>query len=160
MFGPDGIVVTSLAVTYLTVTNQSKVNQGHCHWNPWDNTRMHQMNRFGIDVVFGSDAAMLKSPTATYLTLKSRYCFGIDVMFCWGNVALTSKVQGRNDLCNVQKWIKGQPRSLHFELFWDMCSFLVLGSNPNFYIFLINKLFLYVTIFGMFLSGRWHQYVA
>ncbi len=31
---------------------------------------MHEMNRFGIDVVFGSDAAVLKSPTATYLTLK------------------------------------------------------------------------------------------
>ncbi len=30
------------------------------------------MNRFGIDVVFGSDAAVLKSPTATYLTLKGR----------------------------------------------------------------------------------------
>ncbi len=30
------------------------------------------MNRFGSDVVFGSDAAVLKSPTATYLTLKSR----------------------------------------------------------------------------------------
>ncbi len=28
------------------------------------------MNRFGIDVVFGSDAAVLKSPTAIYLTLK------------------------------------------------------------------------------------------
>ncbi len=35
-------------------------------------SRMHQMNRFGSDVVFGSDAAVLKSPTATYLTLKSR----------------------------------------------------------------------------------------
>ncbi len=30
------------------------------------------MNRFGSDVVFGSDAAVLKSPTATYLTLESR----------------------------------------------------------------------------------------
>ncbi len=30
------------------------------------------MNRFGIDVVFSSDAAVLKSPTATYLTVKSR----------------------------------------------------------------------------------------
>ncbi len=30
------------------------------------------MNRFGSDVVFGSDAAVLKSSTATYLTLKSR----------------------------------------------------------------------------------------
>ncbi len=29
------------------------------------------MNRFGFDVVFGSDAAVLKSLTATYLTLKS-----------------------------------------------------------------------------------------
>ncbi len=28
--------------------------------------------RCGIDVVFGSDAAVPKSPTATYLTLKSR----------------------------------------------------------------------------------------
>ncbi len=33
---------------------------------------MHQMNRFGIDVVFRSDAAVLKSPTATYLTLKNK----------------------------------------------------------------------------------------
>ncbi len=72
MFGPDGIVVTSLAVTYLTVKNESTVNQGHCHWNPWDITRMHKMNRFGSDMVFGSDAAVLKNPTATYLTLKSR----------------------------------------------------------------------------------------
>ncbi len=72
MFGPDGIVVPSLAVTYLTLKNELKVNQGHCHWNPWDITRMHEMNRFGSDVVFGSDAAVLKSPTATYLTLKSR----------------------------------------------------------------------------------------
>ncbi len=55
MFGPDGIVVTSLAVTYLTLKIESNVNQGHCHWNPWDITRMHQMNRFGIDVVFGSE---------------------------------------------------------------------------------------------------------
>ncbi len=31
MFDPDGIVVTSLAVTYLTLKNESKVNQGHCH---------------------------------------------------------------------------------------------------------------------------------
>ncbi len=72
MFDPDGIVVPSLAVTYLTFKNESKVNQGHCHWNPWDITMMHQMNRFDSDVVFGSDAAVLKSPTATYLTLKSR----------------------------------------------------------------------------------------
>ncbi len=72
MFGPDGIVVTSLVVTYLTLKSESKVNQGHCHWNPWDITRIHQMNRFGSDVVFGSDAAVLKSPTATYLILKSR----------------------------------------------------------------------------------------
>ncbi len=72
MFGPDGIVVTSFAVTYLTLKNLSKVNQDHCHWNPWDITRMDQMNRFGSDVVFGSDAAVLKRPTATYLTLKSR----------------------------------------------------------------------------------------
>ncbi len=61
MFGPDGIVVPSLAVTYLTLTNESKVNKGHCHWNPWDITSMHQMNRFGSDVVFGSDAAVLKT---------------------------------------------------------------------------------------------------
>ncbi len=63
MFGPDGIVVTSV---------ESKVNQGHCHWNPWNITRIHQMNHFGSDVVFGSDAAMLKSPSAIYLTLKSK----------------------------------------------------------------------------------------
>ncbi len=30
------------------------------------------MNRFGSDMVLDSDAAVLKSPTATYLTLKSR----------------------------------------------------------------------------------------
>ncbi len=30
------------------------------------------MNRFGSDVVFGSDAAVLKSLTAIDLTLKSR----------------------------------------------------------------------------------------
>ncbi len=28
------------------------------------------MNCFGSDVVFGSDAEVLKSPTTTYLTLK------------------------------------------------------------------------------------------
>ncbi len=33
---------------------------------------MHQMNHLGRDLVFGSDAAVLKSPIATYLTLKSR----------------------------------------------------------------------------------------
>ncbi len=71
MFGPDGIVVTSVAVTYLTLKSESKVNQGNCHWNPWDSTRMQQMNYFGSDVVFGLDAAVLKNPTATYLTLKS-----------------------------------------------------------------------------------------
>ncbi len=50
----------------------------------------------------------------TYLTLKSRselirdigkthqmYHFEIDVMFCWGNIALTSKIQGRNDVCDL-----------------------------------------------------------
>ncbi len=68
MFDPDGIVVT----TYLTLKNESTVNQGHCHWNLWDITRMHQMKRFGSDVVFGSDAVVLKSSTATYLTLKSK----------------------------------------------------------------------------------------
>ncbi len=72
MFGPDGIVVPSLAVTYWTLKDESTVNQGHSHWNPWDITRMHQMNRFGGDVVFCSDAAVLKSPTTTYLTLKNR----------------------------------------------------------------------------------------
>ncbi len=72
LFSPDGIIVTSRAVTYLTLKSESKVNQGHCHWNPWDITRMHQMNRFGSDVVFGSDAVVLKRPTPTYLTLKSR----------------------------------------------------------------------------------------
>ncbi len=67
MFGPDGIVVPSLAVTYLTVKNESMVNQGHCHWNPCDIARMHQMNQFGSDVVFGSDAAVLKK---TYCNLS------------------------------------------------------------------------------------------
>ncbi len=75
MFGLDGIVVTSLAVTYLTLRSESKVNQGHCHWNPSDITRMHKMNHCGIDVVFSSDATVLKSPTATYLTLKSKSKF-------------------------------------------------------------------------------------
>ncbi len=30
------------------------------------------MNRFGSDVVFASDSAVLENPTATFLTLKSR----------------------------------------------------------------------------------------
>ncbi len=34
MFGPDGIVVTSLTVTYFTVKNESKVNQGHFSMKP------------------------------------------------------------------------------------------------------------------------------
>ncbi len=70
MFGPDGIVVTSLTVTYLTLKNESTANQGHCHWNSWDITRMHQMTRYGSAVVFGSDAAVLKSPNATLSDLK------------------------------------------------------------------------------------------
>ncbi len=31
MFGSNGVVVTSLAITYLTLKSESKVNQGHCH---------------------------------------------------------------------------------------------------------------------------------
>ncbi len=48
------------------------------------------------------------------------YRFGIDVMFCWGNIALTSNVQGRDDLCNLEKWVKDQPRSLPFKLIGDI----------------------------------------
>ncbi len=33
MFDSDGIVVTSLAVTYLTLKSGSKVHQGHCPSN-------------------------------------------------------------------------------------------------------------------------------
>ncbi len=71
MFCPDGIVVTSIAMTYLTLQNESKGNQGQS-LKPMRYYQDAPNERFGGDVVFGSDATGLKSPTATYLTLKSR----------------------------------------------------------------------------------------
>ncbi len=62
---------------------------------------------------------------------QQMYRFGIDVMFWWGNIALTSKVQGCNDLSDLEKWVKSQPRSLPFELIWDFYFFLNLRYWQN-----------------------------
>ncbi len=51
--------------------------------------------------------------------MQQMYRFGIDVMFCWGNIVLTSKVQGRDDLSDLEKWVKYQLTS-PFKLFWDI----------------------------------------
>ncbi len=64
--------------------------------------------------------------------IHQMYHFGIVVMFCWGNIALTSKVQGRDDLSDLEKWVKDQPRSLPFELFWD------IGKMQQMYRFVID----------------------
>ncbi len=63
------------------------------------------------------------------------YRFGIDVMFCWGNIALTSKVQGHDDLCDLEKWVNGKPRSLPFQLIWD------IGKMQQMYCFGIDVMF-------------------
>ncbi len=60
-------------------------------------------------------------------------------MFCSGNIALTSKVQGPDDLCDLEKWVNGQPKSLPFELIWD------IGKMQQMYCFGID---------GMFRSGN------
>ncbi len=67
------------------------------------------------------------------------YCLGIDVMFYWSNITLTSKVQGCDDLCDLEKWVRGQPMSLPFELIWD------IGKMQQMYRFGID---------GMFHSGN------
>ncbi len=41
-------------------------------------------------------------------------------MFCWGNITLTSKVQGRDNLGDLEKWVNSQPRSLPDEHIWDI----------------------------------------
>ncbi len=57
MFGPDGIVVASLAVTYLTLKSVSKVTVIETHEILPASTKW---TIFDIDVVFGSDATVLK----------------------------------------------------------------------------------------------------
>ncbi len=89
---------------------------------------------FSMDVMFDSDSIVVTSLAVPY-----PYHFAIDMMFCWGNIALTSKVQGRNDLCDHEKWIKGPLRSLPFELIWD------IGKMQQMYCFGID---------GMFRSGN------
>ncbi len=56
-------------------------------------------------------------------------------MFYWGNITLTNKVQGHGDLCALEKWVKGQPRSLPFELIWD------IGKMQQMYCFGIDEMF-------------------
>ncbi len=68
MFDSDGIVVTSLAVTYLTLKSGSKVHQGHFKLI-WDIGKMQKMYRFGIDVMFGSGNYAVTSKVKVKVTM-------------------------------------------------------------------------------------------
>ncbi len=82
------------------------------------------MNRFGGDVVFSADDAVLKSYTAAYLTLKNR-----------SKVRLYCCNKSCSDLSVSEKWVKGPPTSLPFKFIQD------IGKAQQMYHFGIDEIF-------------------
>ncbi len=83
MFDSDDIVVTSLAVTYLTLKSGSKVHQGHFKLIR-DIGKMQQKYRFGIDVMFGSGNFAVTSKVKVKVTMpRSKSQNNIVRYKCW-----------------------------------------------------------------------------
>ncbi len=67
IFDSDGIVVTSLTVTYLTLKCGSNVHQGYCPSN--SSEILAKIYHFGIDVMFGSGNFAVTSKVKVKVTM-------------------------------------------------------------------------------------------